>query len=176
MSSLRELRTLTRVDFQPACEHSWPTTRKSGLRNALPRSWIGSGTATMSRNSSFGSRFNKLLFLRNCSSCRSRMSGIRSLRTRTAQCAPFSATGLPVAVPRRGTANSLQGYQAVRDRTTDCGKEASSSTAQTQSRTVSLNRNSPVRFQAIGSIAQLHFTTPGVVEKNDQVIESVRAA
>ena len=81
-----------------------------------------------------------------------------------------------LAVPRRGTANSLQGYQAVRDRTTDCGKEASSSTAQTQSRTVSLNRNSPVRFQAIGSIAQLHFTTPGVVEKNDQVIESVRAA
>ena len=61
----------------------------------------------------------------------------------------------------------------VRDCTTDCGKEARNNTAQTQSRTMSLNRNSPVRFQAIGSVDKLHLTTPGVVKKNDQVIAKV---
>src|SRR6202041_1321786 len=52
-------------------------------------------------------------------------------------------------------------------------REARKSTAQTQRRTTSLNRNSPVRFQAIGSVEKLHFTTPGVVKKNDQVIRNV---
>ena len=38
---------------------------------------------------------------------------------------------------------------------------------------MSLNRNSPVRFHAIGSVDQLHFTTPGVVKKKDHVIAKV---
>ena len=46
-------------------------------------------------------------------------------------------------------------------------------TAQTPSKTISLNRNSPVRFQAIGSVDKLHLTTPGVVKKNDHVIAKV---
>jgi hypothetical protein len=50
----------------------------------------------------------------------------------------------------------------VRDRTTDRGKEAKNSTRQTQNRTMSLNMNSPFRFQAIGSVDTLHLTTPGV--------------
>ena len=41
---------------------------------------------------------------------------------------------------------------------------------QTLSRTTFLKTNSPVKFQAIGSVDRLHFTTPGVVTKNDQVI------
>jgi hypothetical protein len=53
----------------------------------------------------------------------------------------------------------------------DSGKDASSSTTQTQSSTIFLNRNSPVRFQAMGSVDQLHVTTPGVVKNNDQVME-----
>src|SRR5262249_14689933 len=32
---------------------------------------------------------------------------------------------------------------------------------------------SPVKFQAIGSVDRLHFTTPGVVKKNDHVIAKV---
>src|SRR5258708_28077939 len=59
---------------------------------------------------------------------------------------------------------------AERDRTTDCGKEARNNTTQTQSRTMSLKMNSPVKFQAIGSVDKLHFTTPGVVKKKDHVI------
>src|SRR5260370_40147999 len=55
----------------------------------------------------------------------------------------------------------------------DRGKEASSRTAQTQSKTISLNMNSPVKFQAIGSVDKLHFTTPGVVKKKDHVIAKV---
>ena len=56
---------------------------------------------------------------------------------------------------------------------TVCGKEAMNNTAQTPSKTISLNRNSPVRFQAIGSVDMLHLTTPGVVKKNDHVIANV---
>ncbi|SIO67474.1 hypothetical protein SAMN05443247_11756 [Bradyrhizobium erythrophlei] len=37
----------------------------------------------------------------------------------------------------------------------DRGKEASSRPAQTQSKTIPLNMNSPVRFQAIGSVDKL---------------------
>jgi hypothetical protein len=62
---------------------------------------------------------------------------------------------------------------SVRSRTTDCGREARNNTTQTHSRTMSLNRNSPVRFHAIGSDERLHLTTPGVVKKNDQVIAKV---
>src|SRR5262245_3539507 len=53
------------------------------------------------------------------------------------------------------------------------GNEARSSTTHTHSSTISLNRNSPARFQAIGSVEMLHFTTPGVVKKKDQVIANV---
>src|ERR1700733_1316610 len=38
---------------------------------------------------------------------------------------------------------------------------------------MSLNMNSPFRFQAIGSVDTLHLTTPGVVKKNDHVIAKV---
>jgi len=38
---------------------------------------------------------------------------------------------------------------------------------QTQNRTMSSKTNSPARFQAIGSVDQLHVTTPGVVKKKD---------
>src|SRR6202000_2311213 len=65
------------------------------------------------------------------------------------------------------------GFSLVRNGTTDCGKEARNNTTQTQSKTISLKRNSPVRFQAIGSVERLHFTTPGVVKKKDQVIAKV---
>ena len=34
-------------------------------------------------------------------------------------------------------------------------------------------KNSPVRFQAIGSVDTLHLTTPGVEKKNDHVIANV---
>src|SRR5215510_693633 len=56
---------------------------------------------------------------------------------------------------------------------TDCGSEASNSTIQTQSKTISLNMNSPAKFQAIGSVDRLHLTSPGVVKKNDQVVAKV---
>ena len=36
-----------------------------------------------------------------------------------------------------------------------------------------MKMNSPVRFQAIGSVDQLHLTTPGVVKKNDHVMANV---
>ena len=38
---------------------------------------------------------------------------------------------------------------------------------------MSLYRNSPARFHAIGSVEMLHLTTPGVVKKNDQVMINV---
>jgi hypothetical protein len=53
------------------------------------------------------------------------------------------------------------------------GNDAKNSTMQTQRRTISLNKNSPVRFHAIGSVDRLHLTTPGVEKKNDQVIANV---
>ncbi len=56
---------------------------------------------------------------------------------------------------------------------TDCGRDARNNTAQTHSRTMSLNMNSPVKFQAIGSVDRLHLTTPGVVKKNDHVMAKV---
>ena len=61
----------------------------------------------------------------------------------------------------------------MRDRIADRGNEARNSTAQTPSKTISLNMNSPVKFHAIGSVDRLHFTTPGVVKKNDQVTAKV---
>src|SRR6201995_1922454 len=64
-------------------------------------------------------------------------------------------------------------FYEERDRTTDCGRDARNNTAQTQSRTISLKMNSPVRFQAIGSVDKLHLTTPGVVKKNDHVMAKV---
>src|SRR5258707_6245524 len=57
----------------------------------------------------------------------------------------------------------------------DCGRDARNNTAQTHSKTMSLNMNSPVKFQAIGSVDKLHFTTPGVVKKKDHVIAKVTA-
>src|SRR6516162_9360481 len=60
-----------------------------------------------------------------------------------------------------------------RDRTTFPGSDARNSTTQTQSSTMSLKMNSPVRFQAIGSVDRLHLTTPGVVKKNDHVMAKV---
>jgi hypothetical protein len=56
---------------------------------------------------------------------------------------------------------------------TDCGRGARNNTTQTHSKTMSLNRNSPVKFQAIGSVDKLHLTTPGVVKKNDHVTAKV---
>src|ERR1700688_323116 len=56
---------------------------------------------------------------------------------------------------------------------TDCGRDARNNTTQTHSKTMSLNRNSPVKFQAIGSVDKLHLTTPGVVKKNDHVTAKV---
>jgi hypothetical protein len=38
---------------------------------------------------------------------------------------------------------------------------------------MSLNKNSPAKFHAIGSVEMLHLTTPGVVKKNDQVTTKV---
>jgi hypothetical protein len=38
-----------------------------------------------------------------------------------------------------------------------------------------LNKNSPVRFQATGSVEKLHLTTSGVVKKNDHVMAKVPA-
>ena len=55
----------------------------------------------------------------------------------------------------------------------DRGRDARNNTAQTHSKTMSLNMNSPVKFQAIGSVDKLHFTTPGVVKKKDHVIAKV---
>jgi hypothetical protein len=68
--------------------------------------------------------------------------------------------------------NTTEAY-FERSGTTVFGKEAKSNTRQTQSNTISLYRNSPVRFQATGSIDTLHFTTPGVVKKKDQVMAKV---
>src|SRR3569623_2959935 len=62
---------------------------------------------------------------------------------------------------------------AVRLVITDFGSEAESNTTQTLSKTKSLNKNSPVKFQAIGSEDRLHFSTPVVVKKKDQVIANV---
>jgi hypothetical protein len=53
------------------------------------------------------------------------------------------------------------------------GSDAKNNTIQTQRRTTSLYKNSPVRFQTIGSADTLHLTTPGVEKKNDHVIANV---
>jgi hypothetical protein len=53
------------------------------------------------------------------------------------------------------------------------GRDAKNNTRQTQRRTTSLYKNSPVRFHAIGSVDTLHLTTPGVEKKNDHVIANV---
>src|SRR5262249_52222566 len=63
--------------------------------------------------------------------------------------------------------------QFNRSGTTFLGSDAKNNTIQTQRRTTSLYKNSPVRFHAIGSVDTLHLTTPGVVKKNDHVIANV---
>lgn len=63
--------------------------------------------------------------------------------------------------------------QLVRRGTTVLGREAKNKTMQTQRSTMSLYRNSPVRFHAMGSVDILHLTTPGVVKKNDHVMMKV---
>src|SRR5712672_652446 len=55
----------------------------------------------------------------------------------------------------------------------DRGRDARNNTAQTHSKTMSLNMNSPVKFQAIGSVDKLHLTTPGGVKNNDHVVAKV---
>src|SRR5262245_2891736 len=55
----------------------------------------------------------------------------------------------------------------------DFGREAKNKTTQTQRSTMSLYRNSPARFHAIGSVEKLHLTTPGVEKKNDHVMRKV---
>src|SRR5262245_47736185 len=64
-------------------------------------------------------------------------------------------------------------YQSDRSGTTFFGSDAKNDTIQTQRRTTSLYKNSPVRFHAIGSVDMLHLTTPGVEKKNDHVIANV---
>ena len=63
--------------------------------------------------------------------------------------------------------------QFERSGTTFFGSDARNNTIQTQRKTTSLNKNSPVRFHAIGSVDTLHLTTPGVEKKNDHVIANV---
>src|ERR1700754_3672181 len=65
------------------------------------------------------------------------------------------------------------GSQSDRSGTTFFGSDAKNNTIHTQRRTTSLNKNSPVRFHAIGSVDTLHLTTPGVEKKNDHVIANV---
>src|SRR5215467_4785225 len=65
------------------------------------------------------------------------------------------------------------GHQFDRSGTTFFGSDAKNNTIQTQRRTTSLYKNSPVRFHAIGSVDTLHLTTPGVEKKNDHVIANV---
>src|SRR5580700_2594610 len=63
--------------------------------------------------------------------------------------------------------------QSDRSGTTFFGSDVKNNTIQTQRRTISLYKNSPVRFHAIGSVDRLHLTTPGVEKKNDHVIANV---
>jgi hypothetical protein len=67
----------------------------------------------------------------------------------------------------------MSGCQFERSGTTFFGSDARNNTIQTQRKTTSLNKNSPVRFHAIGSVDMLHLTTPGVEKKNDHVIANV---
>src|SRR5580693_8395577 len=62
----------------------------------------------------------------------------------------------------------------VRRGTNAFGRDAKNKTRQTQRSTMSLYRNSPERFHAIGSADMLHLTTPGVVKKNDHVMKKVQ--
>src|SRR6516164_4137048 len=64
-------------------------------------------------------------------------------------------------------------HQFDRSGTTFFGSDAKNSTIQTQRRTTSLYKNSPVRFHATGSVDTLHLTTPGVEKKKDHVIAKV---
>jgi hypothetical protein len=75
-----------------------------------------------------------------------------------------------VSCTRIGQSRRLQ---CDRSGTTFFGSDASNNTMQTQRRTTSLYRNSPIRFHAIGSVDRLHLTTPGVEKKNDHVIANV---
>src|SRR5258708_17115231 len=64
-------------------------------------------------------------------------------------------------------------HQFDRSGTTFFGSDAKNNTIQTQRRTTSLYKNSPVRFHAIGSVDTLHLTTTGVQKKNDHAIANV---
>src|SRR5271163_1919146 len=69
--------------------------------------------------------------------------------------------------------SSSSRHQSDRSGTTFFGSDVKNNTTQTQRRTTSLYKNSPVRFHAIGSVDRLHLTTPGVEKKNDHVIANV---
>src|ERR1700733_3988870 len=71
------------------------------------------------------------------------------------------------------TNSSSSRHQSDRSGTTFFGSDVKNNTIQTQRRTISLYRNSPVRFHAIGSVDTLHLTTPVVEKKNDHVIANV---
>ena len=64
-------------------------------------------------------------------------------------------------------------HDSYRVGTTFFGSDARNNTIQTQRKTMSLNKNSPVRFHAIGSVDMLHLTTPGVEKKNDHVVANL---
>src|SRR5262245_16881427 len=64
-------------------------------------------------------------------------------------------------------------HQFDRSGTIFFGSDAKNNTIQTQRRTTSLYKNSPVSFYAIGSVDMLHLTAPGVEKKNDHVIANV---
>jgi hypothetical protein len=69
--------------------------------------------------------------------------------------------------------SSSSRHQSDRCGATFFGSDVKNNTIQTQRRTASLYKNSPVRFHAIGSVDTLHLTTPGVEKKNDHVIANV---
>jgi hypothetical protein len=82
----------------------------------------------------------------------------------------LAVTVLPIRFQRH---IPLRDIRIDRSGTTFFGREAKNNTIQTQRRTISLYKNSPVRFHAIGSVDMLHLTTPGVEKKNDHVIANV---
>jgi len=89
-----------------------------------------------------------------------------------------SFAGVPIEYERVASTSRIRfviasGCQFERSGTTFFGSDARNNTIQTQRRTTSLNKNSPVRFHAIGSVDTLHLTTPGVEKKNDHVIANV---
>src|SRR5690242_11035766 len=105
-----------------------------------------------------------------------------TLRRQSAKGWSREANHVEVSRCRKPSANLAHGRSANssssrlhfdRSGTTFFGSDAKNNTIQTQRRTTSLNKNSPVRFHAIGSVDKLHLTTPGVEKKNDHVIVNV---